>query len=159
MTDDYFGKVPADRLIVKDNVVFFTADGKCRSKIGFNANRCRGVLGSYDAANKVLTLAFHTLPREAADYVNSAWKIQEKPYGGDAVNSYNDGPTSPGGKPLGPFYEMESSSPAAALAPQQSASHTHRTIHLQGNEADLDRIAQHSLGVSLKDIVTATKKP
>lgn len=160
VTDDYFGKVPAERLMVKDQVVFFSADGKCRSKIGFNPKRCRGVLGSYDAANKVLTLASYTLPKEPADYVNSEWKIQEKPFAGDAVNSYNDGPTSPGGKPLGPFYELESSSPAAALAPKQSITHTHRTIHLQGSEADLDPIARKVLGVSLQDIVTAlTKKP
>jgi len=50
------------------------------------------------------------------------------------VNSYNDGPPSPGAKPLGPFYELESSSPALALKPGESATHIHRTIHLQGDE-------------------------
>ena len=34
VTDDYFGKVPSDRLLVKDGVLFFKTDGKCRSKIG-----------------------------------------------------------------------------------------------------------------------------
>ena len=160
VTDDYFGKVPADRLVVRDGAVFFSADGKCRSKIGFSQKRCSGTLGSYDAANKVLTLATYTLPKEPANYVNSEWKIQDKPFAGDAVNSYNDGPPSPGAKPLGPFYELESSSPAAALAPKASLSHTHRTIHLQGSEADLDPIARKALGVSLQDIVGAlAKKP
>ena len=57
---DYFGRVPPERLIVKENVVFFSADGKCRSKIGVNPKRCRPVLGSYDASGKVLTLAQFT---------------------------------------------------------------------------------------------------
>ena len=48
---------------------------------------------------------------------------------------------SPGAKALGPFYEMESSSPAAALAPGASMAHTHRTIHLSGSKDGLDAIA------------------
>jgi len=74
--------------------------------------------------------------------VNSQWKIQEHPYGGDAANSYNDGPPAPGEKPMGPFYELESSSPAAALAPGQTLEHVHRTIHLKGDEKDLDAVAR-----------------
>jgi hypothetical protein len=156
VTDDYFGKVPANRLVVRDKAVFFKADGKCRSKIGFAFKRCRGLLGSYDAANKVLTLAQYTLPKDAPNgFVNSEWKIQANPFGGDMANSYNDGPATPGAKPMGPFYELESSSPAAALAPDQSAGHIHRTIHIQGNEKDLNDIAQATLGVSIKEITSA----
>ncbi len=55
----------------------------------------------------VLTLVHLTVPEGATDYVNSMWEIQEKPFAGDVVNSYNDGPASPGAKPLGPFYELE----------------------------------------------------
>ncbi len=33
---DYFGQVPAERLVAEDKVVFFRADGRYRSKIGFS---------------------------------------------------------------------------------------------------------------------------
>ena len=153
--DDYFGKVPADRLVVKNNVVYFSADGQCRSKIGVSPKRVKPILGSYDATNRVLTLVQFTLPAGAADYVNSAWEIQKNPYAGDVANSYNDGPPAPGKKPMGPFYELESSSPAAALEPGKSLEHVHRTIHLRGEEKDLDAIARKTLGVSLQEITTA----
>jgi hypothetical protein len=158
VVDDYFGKVPAERLIQKDKVVFFSADGKCRSKIGFGPKRTTGILGSYDAQNKVLTLAQFTVPEGATEYVNSAWKIQDNPFAGDAANSYNDGPAAPGKKPMGPFYEIESSSPALALEPGKTAEHVHRTIHLQGEEKDLDPIARATLGVGLDEIKKAFAK-
>nr|WP_052143785.1 DUF6786 family protein [Wocania ichthyoenteri] len=85
------------------------------------------------------------------DYVNSKWEIQEKPFAGDVVNSYNDGPVD-GGKPLGPFYELETSSPAAALAPNETITHIQYTFHIEGDKAKLDVIAQETLGVSLKTI-------
>jgi hypothetical protein len=109
-------------------------------------------LGSYDAANHVLTIVQFTQPEGVTDYVNSLWKLQDKPFGGDAANSYNDGPPTPGAKPLGPFYELESSSPAAALAPGKSLAHVHRTIHLSGAESALDSVAKAVLGVSLAEI-------
>jgi len=154
VTSDYFGEVPADRLVVKDGVVYFSADGKYRSKIGISPKRCKPILGSYDAANKVLTLAQFSFKEGVTDYVNSLWKLQDNPYGGDAANSYNDGPPKPDAKPMGPFYELESSSPAAALAPGQGLHHVHRTIHLSGAEKDLDAVARATLGVSLNQITT-----
>ncbi len=159
VTSDYFGSIPAERLVVNDDVIFFAADGKFRSKIGINPKRSKAVLGSYDADNRVLTIVQFNQPKGVSDYVNSLWKLQDNPYGGDAANAYNDGPPSPGAKPMGPFYELESSSPAAALAPGESLSHVHRTIHLAGAEADLDRVAQATLGVSLAEIQSALKKP
>lgn len=36
--------------------------------------------------------------------------------------------------PLGPFYELETSSPAAALNPGESLRHIQRTIHIKGPE-------------------------
>jgi len=157
VTADYFGTIPADRLSVKEDVIFFSGDGKFRSKIGINPKRSKAVLGSYDADNKVLTVVQFTQPKGVTDYVNSLWKLQDNPYGGDAANSYNDGAPSPGAKPLGPFYELESSSPAAALKPGKSLTHLHRTIHLSGPEAELDTIAKAVLGVSLDEIRSALK--
>lgn len=157
VTSDYFGAVPPERLKVTDKAIFFSADGTFRSKIGINPRRSRAVLGSYDAKNKVLTIVQFTQPKGVTDYVNSLWKIQDNPYGGDAENAYNDGPPSPGAKPLGPFYEMESSSPAAALAPGKSIQHVHRTIHLTGSEKSLDVVARAAFGVSLAEIEAGLK--
>ena len=158
VNDAYFGKVPADRLVVKDNVLFFSGDGTFRSKIGLSPRRAKPIAGSYDAANKVLTLVKYSKPDNAKDYVNSMWEMQDQPYAGDVVNSYNDGPPEPGKKPLGPFYELETSSPAAALAPKASLTHVHTTVHIQGEEKDLDPIAQEALGCSLAEIKAAFKK-
>ncbi len=155
VTSDYFGEVPADRLKVKDDVIYFSADGQYRSKIGIGPGRTRGLLGSYDAANQVLTLVYFTHKPGVTDYVNSLWKLQDAPYAGDAANSYNDGPLTPGGKGLGPFYELESSSPAAALTPGGSLTHAHRTLHFAGREEGLDRIARATLGRSLDEIKQA----
>jgi hypothetical protein len=159
VTSDYFGSIPPERLVVKDGVVFLSADGKFRSKIGISPRRSKAMLGGYDADNRVLTLVQFSQPAGVTDYVNSLWKLQDNPYGGDAANSYNDGPPTPGAKPLGPFFELESSSPAAALAPGQSLSHVHRTLHLSGPEPALDAVARATLGVSLSAIKTAVQNP
>ena len=158
VTSDYFGQVPPDRLVVKDDVIYFSADGKYRSKIGVNPKRSKGVSGSYDADNKVLTIVQFTQPDGVTDYVNSLWKLQDNPFGGDAANCYNDGPPTPGAKPLGPFYELESSSPAAFLSPGESLTHTQRLFHFTGNEAELSLISGKVLGVSIEQIKTAFAK-
>ena len=155
VNDAYFGKVPADRLVVKDGVLFFSGDGQYRSKIGLSPLRAKPTLGSYDAVNKVLTIVQYNKPRGTMDYVNSMWELQDQPFKGDVVNSYNDGPPEPGAKPLGPFYELETSSPAAALKPGATISHIHRTFHLQGPEVDLNTIARATLGVTIDEIKSA----
>jgi len=155
--DSYFGKVPADRLVNKDGVLYFSGDGKYRSKIGLSPKRAKALLGGYDAVNGVLTIVQYNKPQGVEDYVNSMWQIQDQPFRGDVVNSYNDGPTTPGGKPLGPFYELETSSPAAALAPGASILHTHRTYHFVGSEAQLDPIAKGTLGVTIAQIKSALR--
>src|SRR5437773_92624 len=142
VNDDYFGKVPPQRLKTIDNVVYFKADANYRSKIGVSPRRARPILGSYDPQQKVLTLCQFTFDETARDYVNSAWKFQNKPFGGDVVNSYNDGPPEAGKPQLGKFYEMETSSPARELKKGQTLEHTHRTMHFQGDEMALDAIAK-----------------
>ena len=155
VTSDYFGAVPPERLKVTGSAVFLSGDGKYRSKIGINPKRSKGVLGAYDADNQVLTIVQFDQPKGVTEYVNSLWKLQGNPYGGDVANSYNDGPPSPGAKPLGPFFEMESSSPAAALAPGASMEHIHRTLHLSGPEGSLDAVSRAVLGLSLGEIKSA----
>ncbi len=117
VNDAYFGKVPADRLVARDGRLFFSGDGRHRSKIGLSPRRARPVLGSYDATRGLLTVVTLRPAGGGVDYVNSMWEIQKEPFAGDVVNSYNDGPPAPGAKPLGPFYELETSSPAAAPGP------------------------------------------
>jgi len=155
VNDTYFGKVPADRLEVEDSRMFFRGDGEYRSKIGVSPRRAKPVCGSFDAGGKVLTIVQFNQPQGVTDYVNSMWELQDEPYGGDVVNSYNDGPPEPGAKAMGPFYELETSSPAAALAPGESITHIHRTFHFQGDEAALNGLATRVLGVSIEEIDNA----
>ncbi len=158
VTDAYFGKVPPERLAIKDGVILFKADGQYRSKIGVPPPRALAMAGSYDAAGHVLTIVQYTRPPEAREYVNSMWEIQREPYKGDVVNSYNDGAPAPGKPPLGPFYELETSSPALALTPGQRYTHVHRTFHFTGAEADLDAIARATLKIGLAEVKGAFSK-
>ena len=125
-----------------------------RSKIGLGAKRTKDVLGSYDAVRGVLTVVQFDLPEGKTDYVNSMWEKQARPYGGDVVNSYNDGPNDKG-ESLGPFYELETSSPAAALGPGDAMTHRHRTAHFVGTEDSLEAVALKTLGVGLAAIRSA----
>jgi hypothetical protein len=159
VNDAYFGKVPGDRLIVSPSVIFFRGDGQFRSKIGLLPARATPIAGSYDATGHVLTLVQYTRPAGAHRYVNSMWAIQQDPYAGDVINSYNDGPPAPGAPPLGPFYELETSSPGLGLAPAEEHVHVHRTIHLVGPDTDLDAIARAVLKVPLADVAGAFKAP
>jgi hypothetical protein len=149
-TTDYFGEIPADRIRIDTGTVFLKADGKSRGKLGIHPQYATPVAGSYDAQNKVLTLAIFEVD-SAGKYLNQEWKTTKPPFSGDAINAYNDGPLADGSQ-MGPFYEIESVSPAAFLAPGQSLSHGHMVFHLTGDEAALDKVAQRWLGVSLERI-------
>ena len=151
VTDDYFGKVPADRLQIKDGLILLKADGNHRSKIGIAPARAIPMAASYDAKNNLLTIAQFSINETDRDYVNGLWQIQKNPFAGDAVNAYNDGPID--GKQMGKFYELESSSPAAALAPGASIHHLHRTIHLKGPKQSLNDVTQKLFGVGVDSLV------
>jgi len=156
VTDDYFGKVPSDRLLVKDGVLFFKTDGKYRSKIGISPQRSLPYCGSYDPENQVLTLLWYSKPEKPAKYVNSKWGNQDNLLSGDAVNSYNDGPVE-NGSIMGPFYEIESSSPAALLAPNEKITHRQRIFHISGNETKLSLITEKLFNVPISVIKQAFK--
>jgi len=157
VNDAYFGKVPEDRLAVTEGWIFFRGDGLYRSKIGISPRRALANIGSYDAANRVLTVV-HAQAHPSRPYVNSMWEIQKDPFLGDAFNSYNDGPPSPGAKPLGPFYEIETSSPGLELKLRDLEAHDSLTVHFQGDEKALDEIAKVLFGVGLDYIKAAFKK-
>ncbi len=151
VNDEYFGKVPSDRLIVQDDVVYFRADGNYRSKIGIPPGRAMDFSGSYDPARQVVTVVWCSLPGEPRPYVNSNWGNQSDPYDGDVINSYNDGPLEDGSI-MGPFYELETSSPALALNPGESAGHIQRVMHFEGEEAALAIIVETIFNLSLSEI-------
>jgi hypothetical protein len=151
VTDDYFGKVPSDRLLAKDNILLFKIDGKFRSKIGISPSRVMPYCGSYDPDNHALTLLWHSEPGAPSRYVNSKWGHQDDPLRGDVVNSYNDGPLEDGSI-MGPFYEIESSSPAALLPSGGKISHTQRIFHFTGDENQLSVITKKIFNLSIQEI-------
>jgi hypothetical protein len=152
VNDTYFGKVPPEYLKVGDDTLFLRGDGTRRGKIGVNAKRSKGIAGSYDAAGQVLTIVTYNVQPSPNGYVNSMWEMQQEPYWGDVLNAYNDGSPEPGAPPLGPFFELESSSPAAALKPGETIKHVQRTYHFHGPEALLEPLSVKLLGVGLKTI-------
>jgi len=154
----YFGPIPPDRVVAKDGVLYFKGDGKQRGKLGLTSRRTPGIAGSWQADTGVLTLLFASPakgPASAWPFVDSQWREDVDPFGGDLINAYNDGPPEPGAAPLGPFYELESSSPALLLGPGESHTHTQTTLHLTGPREALDRVARRVFGVGLTSIENA----
>jgi hypothetical protein len=151
---DYFCELPAERGQFVDNCLLFTCDGKFRSKIGISPARSKDVVGSYDPDAGVLTIVRFNLPCNATElpYVNSLWELQDAPFGGDVINSYNDGEATPGAGQLGPFYEIETSSPAAEVAPGGSVTHVSATMHLSGDRDKLVAVAKAVFGIDLAKI-------
>lgn len=88
------------------------------------------------------------------DYVNSRWEDQAYPYRGDALNAYNDGPLTDGTQ-MGPFYELEASSPAVSLLPGAAIRHTQTTYHITGSSSALNAIAVTTLGLDISEIESA----
>ena len=150
ITDNYFGTIPADRLKVKDSILYFTCDGKYRSKIGLSPMIAKPIAGSFDFEKNILTIVIPQVYKNAS-YVNSKWEIQKEPYNGDVINSYNDGPLADGTQ-MGPFYEIESSSPALELKKGETGEYKQVTCHFQGDYNTLQQLAKQLLGVDLNDL-------
>lgn len=149
-TTDYFGEIPADRIKSENGILYFRTDGKFRSKIGMNAARTTSVAGNYDPIAQRLTIVTFEMDKDKK-YLNQEWNPERNPLTGDALNAYNDGPMADGSI-MGPFLELESSSPAAFLKPGESLSHIHSVYHFVGAEAGLSAIAEKVLGVKLADV-------
>jgi hypothetical protein len=156
ITDNYFGKIPPDRLQVNDSIIFFKCDGKYRSKIGIHPSIAKTLALAFDFKNNVLTIVVPEI-YNSKPYVNSKWEIQSDPFEGDAVNAYNDGPLEDGSM-LGPFFEIESSSPALILKPAESFSYTQTTFHLTGTYSEMQGIVQALTGTSLDQLKSMIQK-
>lgn len=152
-TTNYFGEIPADRIKHTDKILYFKADGKHRSKLGIKPEKVLPFAGSYDAESKVLTIIkFDAISGEK--YLNQEWNTTKPSFSGDAMNAYNDGPLEDGMQ-MGPFYEIESVSPAAFLKPGASLAHKHIVFHFSGSEKSLSMITEKLFGVSINEINTA----
>ena len=150
ITDNYFGKISTDRLLVKDSVLYFRCDGKSRGKLGIAPMIAKPLAGSFDFQKNVLTILIPEVHKNAM-YVNSKWEIQKQPYQGDVINSYNDGPLQDGAQ-LGPFYEIESSSPAKELRHGETEEYHQTTCHFQGDYLSLKDLAKRLLNVDLDEV-------
>ncbi len=151
---NYFGEIPNDRIKIENGILYFKVDGKKRSKLGLSPRRAKSVAGSYDEISGTLTIVQYSLPEKAKEYINQLWEIQKEPFIGDVVNSYNDGPLEDGSQ-MGPFYELESSSPAAFLKPGENIIHYHRVMHFVGEKEDLNNISEKVLGIGIEQIIEA----
>lgn len=151
----YFGEILSNRIKYPDSTLFFKADGQMRGKLGIRPSSAKNIAGSYDADKKILTITVFDV-NPTAKYLNQEWDTKKPPFSGDAVNAYNDGRLSDG-RQLGPFYELESVSQAAFLAPNQTLTHQHSVFHFTGDEESLDTICKQTLGVSLEQVKTAFK--
>lgn len=153
ITDDYFGKIPSDRFMIRDSTLYLKADGKYRSKIGIAPKSARNVAGSYDAEKGLLTIIQYDLdPR--GQYMKSTWELHKDPYNGDALNAYNDGKLADGTQ-MGPFYELESNSSVSALKEGEAITHRQSTFHFEGDKTVLNAIARKVLGVGIDQIGAA----
>ena len=150
ITDNYFGSIPADRLQVRDSILYFRCDGKSRGKIGISPLIAKPLAGSFDFKKNILTVIIPQVDKNGL-YVNSKWEIQKQPYKGDVINSYNDGPLQDGSQ-LGPFYEVESSSSAKELKRGEVQEYKQTTCHFEADYKSLSELAKQLLGVDLDDL-------
>ncbi|MDR1162066.1 MAG: hypothetical protein LBK45_06975 [Tannerellaceae bacterium] len=151
-TTNYFGEIPASHFRIRNNVAFLKTDGKYRSKIGMNAKRTKAIAGNYDPATKRLTVSTFDVDPNAV-YLNQEWNPAKDPLTGDALNAYNDGPLEDGSI-MGPFLELESASPGAFIAPNESFRHHHNVYHFAGEEKGLSEIIKKLFGLSIEEINT-----
>lgn len=156
VTTRYFGEIPVERLRDLGNALLFRGDAQYRSKIGLPQRRSKSLAAAMNFDAEVLTIVrFHAEPANDRDvYLNNLWDLpQQDPFQGDAVNSYNDGPTAPGEASLGGFFELETLSASRELQSNDNTlSHYSATYHVQADLKTLDRIAQEILGVSLEQL-------
>jgi len=150
ISDDYFGKIDSSRLIIKDSVLYFRCDGKSRGKIGLAPEVAEPFVCSYDFKKNVLTIVIPEV-HKVGRYVNAKWELQKEPYKGDVINSYNDGPLEDGSQ-MGPFYEIEASSPAYELKPGGTQKYRQTTMHLQGSYRTLKNLVYQLIHVDLDEV-------
>ncbi|MEO1448156.1 MAG: DUF6786 family protein [Bacteroidota bacterium] len=147
----YMGKLGSDRFRIKDQTLFFKADGKYRSKIGIPPALAPALYGCYTPEKQRLSIVQHQLPGDSL-YANSEVSMQESPYQGEVIPIYNNGPMSLQVAEEASFFELESTSPLRPLSPGDSLTHFHAVYHFVGNQRELDDLAAQLLGTTLEPV-------
>lgn len=144
----YFGEIPKDRISFAHGNIYLKTDGKFRSKVGLKVIRTKSMAANYDPEYKRLTIIIFDTDIKGT-YLNQEWGKGKKLFDGDAMNAYNDGPLEDGSI-MGPFHELESSSPAAFIQPDEMMSHQHNVFHFTGDKNALSEITKKLLGVTIE---------
>ena len=143
---DYFGEVPPERFRIGDGFAVFRADARAEGKIGVLRNRATERIAAWDPDTGVLTVVVYGPVDREAPYLSEHWGERlPEPYYGDVANAYNSGSA--------PFFELESSSPALALAPGAAYRHRHVTLHLKpGGDLALATLVRGAMELEWEDV-------
>lgn len=147
LNTSYFGSIPEGKLTITDKHVMYKGDGSHRFKLGFPPKNVMPYIGSYDADKGLLTIITYTFDNDK-NYVNSVWRQQQNSNAGDAMNSYNDGRLENSDQ-IEPCYELETSSGAKPLSPNEAIAHEYKTFHFEGCYSALNTIANCLLHIEL----------
>ncbi|WP_109832103.1 DUF6786 family protein [Reichenbachiella versicolor] len=143
----YFEIDNTDILSIKDKLLSFKADGLLRSKFGIPSQYAPELIASYSKDRKLLTVVQYQQTEDSL-YYNGHVSVQENPYDGEIVTSYNNGPLDQTYAEERTFYELESQSAMRELAPGDTLTHYHRTFHFSGEFKDLKELAKR-IGIQL----------
>ncbi len=149
----YFTELDSTRIQIKNNVLYYKADGAYLNKIGLKPAYTLPFFGSYSPELNLLTIIKFTFDGDTS-YVNSHPVDTENQYGGDVTNVFNDGVIGDIG-PFGPFYELETSSKAKELVVGETIAHSQEVYHVEGAKETLDGVLRAIFGVSIADVETA----
>lgn len=149
----YFSPTLNSHTQIEPTHVYYRADANYMNKIGIPPENAKPIIGAYDAARNLLTIVtFNFEDKPENIYVNSVWYPENyQAYQGDVINIFNDGKSGDEG-PFGPFYEIESSSNAKTLKPNEKQYHFQSTYHFVGERDLLNNIAVKLLNTSLGKI-------
>lgn len=148
---DYFSDVPENRLFNIENKAFvFKTDANFRSKIGLGSKRSKGLAGNYDFKTKCLTVIVFDVD-STGTYLNQEWGDEKEPFIGDVFNAYNDGPQTDGVR-MGNFHELESSSHALFLKPNESDVHIHSVYHFYAGDFTMNSLMGKFFGLSFSQL-------
>ena len=151
----YFSDIKTSHTRIQGNVLFYKADARYMNKTGVSPEHAKPMFGSYDAKRKLLTLIHFPITKQTnVDYVNGIWRFDGDPFGGEIINIFNHG-VGEDESTSGPFYELETSSIALELKPNESYQHYQTTLHIQGDESALNLITQQVFGLTLAEITSA----
>lgn len=149
----YFSELDSTRIQIKNNVLYYKADGAYLNKIGVKPEYTLPFFGSYSPELNLLTIIKFTFDGDTS-YVNSHPVHIENQYAGDVTNVFNDGVIGDIG-PFGPFYELETSSKAKELLVGETITHSQEVYHVEANKENIDGILKAVFGISIAEVETA----